>query len=241
MPTDPDPAGTAGPGDEAFAGVPDAFGRLWTPHRMAYIKGEGRPSGPGADEDCPFDRAPTAERRGRPDRRPRLAGLRGAEPVPLQRRPPARRPVPARGRLHGSDRRGDRRVRLLHPARHPRPAPGLGPARVQHRHQPRLGGRRRHRRPPAPARGAQVGRRHQLHAGGRAHPRPAPAPGRHPQAPGRRLARGASPGGRPPGTPRCAPRPAAALAVPSRGRRGRRPLADRAISELRSSLPAVPR
>jgi ATP adenylyltransferase len=46
----------ADPPDEAFAGVPDAFGRLWTPHRMAYIKGEGRPSGP---EGCPFDRAPT--------------------------------------------------------------------------------------------------------------------------------------------------------------------------------------
>jgi ATP adenylyltransferase len=44
--------------DEAFAGVPDAFGRLWTPHRMAYIKGEGKPSGPGGDEDCPFCRAP---------------------------------------------------------------------------------------------------------------------------------------------------------------------------------------
>jgi ATP adenylyltransferase len=39
---------------EVFAGVPDAFGRLWTPHRMAYIK-EGKPSGP---QDCPFDRAP---------------------------------------------------------------------------------------------------------------------------------------------------------------------------------------
>ena len=46
MPADP---------DEVFAGVPDAFGRLWTPHRMAYIK-EGKPSGP---EGCPFDRAPT--------------------------------------------------------------------------------------------------------------------------------------------------------------------------------------
>ena len=46
------------PADEVFAGVPDSFGRLWTPHRMAYIKGEGKPSGPGADEDCPFDRAP---------------------------------------------------------------------------------------------------------------------------------------------------------------------------------------
>ena len=49
--TPPDP-------DEVFAGVPDAFGRLWTPHRLAYIKGEGKPSGPGQDEGCPFDRAP---------------------------------------------------------------------------------------------------------------------------------------------------------------------------------------
>ena len=48
---DPDP-------DGVFAGVPDAFGRLWTPHRLAYIKGENKPSGPGEDEGCPFDRAP---------------------------------------------------------------------------------------------------------------------------------------------------------------------------------------
>jgi ATP adenylyltransferase len=45
--------------DEAFTGVPDSFGRLWTPHRMAYIKGAGKPSGPGEDEGCPFDIAPT--------------------------------------------------------------------------------------------------------------------------------------------------------------------------------------
>jgi ATP adenylyltransferase len=45
--------------DQVFAGVPDAFGRLWTPHRMAYIKGENRPSGPSQDEGCPFDLAPT--------------------------------------------------------------------------------------------------------------------------------------------------------------------------------------
>jgi ATP adenylyltransferase len=44
--------------EQVFAGVPDAFGRLWTPHRMAYIKGEGKPSGPGGDEGCPFDLAP---------------------------------------------------------------------------------------------------------------------------------------------------------------------------------------
>ena len=54
MPADPPGAST----DDVFAGVPDAFGRLWTPHRMAYIKGENKPSGPGEDEDCPFDRAP---------------------------------------------------------------------------------------------------------------------------------------------------------------------------------------
>ena len=44
--------------DDVFSGVPDSFGRLWTPHRMAYIKGEGKPSGPDAGEECPFDRAP---------------------------------------------------------------------------------------------------------------------------------------------------------------------------------------
>ena len=39
-------------------GVPDGFERLWTPHRMAYIKGEGKPTGPGANEGCPFCIAP---------------------------------------------------------------------------------------------------------------------------------------------------------------------------------------
>lgn len=40
-------------------GAPDGFGRLWTPHRMAYLKGEGKPSGPGADEGCPFCESPS--------------------------------------------------------------------------------------------------------------------------------------------------------------------------------------
>src|SRR5262249_51164169 len=39
--------------------APDGFERLWTPHRMAYIKGEGKPTGPGAHEGCPFCIAPT--------------------------------------------------------------------------------------------------------------------------------------------------------------------------------------
>jgi ATP adenylyltransferase len=38
------------------AGEPDGFQRLWMPHRMAYIKGEGKPPGSGADQGCPFCR-----------------------------------------------------------------------------------------------------------------------------------------------------------------------------------------
>jgi ATP adenylyltransferase len=44
------------------AGVPDGFERLWTPHRMAYIKGGAQTHGgrEGSDpaESCPFCRAP---------------------------------------------------------------------------------------------------------------------------------------------------------------------------------------
>ncbi|MFC9977052.1 HIT family protein [Spirillospora sp. NPDC127200] len=36
------------------AGAPDNFQRLWTPHRMAYIKGENKPSGSDAGDGCPF-------------------------------------------------------------------------------------------------------------------------------------------------------------------------------------------
>ncbi len=50
------------PGGEAciekaghFAGVPDEFQRLWTPHRMVYISSGPQPP----DADCPFCRAPT--------------------------------------------------------------------------------------------------------------------------------------------------------------------------------------
>lgn len=40
-------------------GAPDAFQRLWTPHRMAYIKGENKPTGAAAEDGCPFCRIPT--------------------------------------------------------------------------------------------------------------------------------------------------------------------------------------
>jgi len=38
--------------------VTDAFDRLWTPHRMAYIRGEGKPADGSAGDGCPFCRAP---------------------------------------------------------------------------------------------------------------------------------------------------------------------------------------
>ncbi|WP_346233109.1 HIT domain-containing protein [Parafrigoribacterium mesophilum] len=39
----------------SFAAVPDAFQRLWTPHRMVYIEDGQQP----AEHDCPFCVAPT--------------------------------------------------------------------------------------------------------------------------------------------------------------------------------------
>ena len=38
----------------AFAGDPDGFARLWTPHRMAYIKGENKPAAGEEHDQCPF-------------------------------------------------------------------------------------------------------------------------------------------------------------------------------------------
>jgi ATP adenylyltransferase len=55
------PSGADQPGAEEVelvrqhgAGSPDGFQRLWMPHRMAYIKGEHRPTGRDAPEGCPF-------------------------------------------------------------------------------------------------------------------------------------------------------------------------------------------
>ena len=44
------------PVEQAGAGLADAFARLYTPHRMAYIKGGG-PTGVG-EQDCPFCEIP---------------------------------------------------------------------------------------------------------------------------------------------------------------------------------------
>ena len=45
---------------QAGAGVPDGIQRLWMPHRMAYIKGEGKPEAheTGDASACPFCRIP---------------------------------------------------------------------------------------------------------------------------------------------------------------------------------------
>jgi len=51
------PAGARSPVEEwdrqDYAGVPDAFQRLWTPHRMVYIGGGGKPAS-DAEHHCPF-------------------------------------------------------------------------------------------------------------------------------------------------------------------------------------------
>jgi ATP adenylyltransferase len=44
--------------DDSASIGPDGLERLWMPHRMAYIKGEGKPADDGAPE-CPFCRVPT--------------------------------------------------------------------------------------------------------------------------------------------------------------------------------------
>lgn len=41
----------------SYAHAPDAFERLWTPHRMVYITGENKPADDGAGPTCPFCRA----------------------------------------------------------------------------------------------------------------------------------------------------------------------------------------
>ena len=119
------PRMTSEPEQQIGVGTPDAFQRLWTPHRMAYIQGENKPTGPGADDGCPFCSIPAKSdedglvlARGR-------ARLRRAQPVPVQRRPPDGRPLPARRRLHRPDGAGDRRAGRAHQARDDRAAHGV--------------------------------------------------------------------------------------------------------------------
>ena len=43
------------------AGETDHLDRLWTPHRMAYIRGENKPADSAAGHQCPFCRIPTLD------------------------------------------------------------------------------------------------------------------------------------------------------------------------------------
>jgi ATP adenylyltransferase len=45
-------------GQQDGVGDPDPFLRLWTPHRMAYIAGENKPTSADAGDGCPFCRIP---------------------------------------------------------------------------------------------------------------------------------------------------------------------------------------
>ena len=44
---------------DEYAGAPDQFQRLWTPHRMAYIQGENKPVTDQQGRHCPFCRVPS--------------------------------------------------------------------------------------------------------------------------------------------------------------------------------------
>ncbi len=58
MPEDADARGAVEDA-QTLPGVPDGFGRLWTPHRMAYIGGENKPADREAGDGCPFCRIPS--------------------------------------------------------------------------------------------------------------------------------------------------------------------------------------
>jgi ATP adenylyltransferase len=44
--------------EQAGVGAPDGIQRLWMPHRMAYIKGEGKPGSGSNSGGCPFCTVP---------------------------------------------------------------------------------------------------------------------------------------------------------------------------------------
>ena len=52
--------GSGGPLRQHGVGLPDHLDRLWTPHRMAYIRGESKPADASTGE-CPFCRVPGQE------------------------------------------------------------------------------------------------------------------------------------------------------------------------------------
>ena len=131
---------TSEPEQQIGVGAPDAFQRLWTPHRMAYIQGENKPTGPGAGDGCPFCAIPAdSDEDG-------LVIARGEHVYAVLNLYPYNSGhlmvVPYRhvADYTGPRRAGDRGARATHQAGDDRAADRLGRARLQHRHEP---GRRR--------------------------------------------------------------------------------------------------
>ena len=98
--------------------VPDAFQRLWTPHRMVYIEDGQQP----AAARLPVLRRADAAGREGAHRRPRHVLLRAAQPVPVQLGPPAGVPVPPHRPLRPGERGRGRRDGQPHANRDARAA-----------------------------------------------------------------------------------------------------------------------
>ena len=150
----------------AHPGTPDGFQRLWTPHRMVYIKGENKPASP-EEHDCPFcavqsreDRAGLIVHRG--DLAYAVLNLYPYSPGHLLICP--YRHVADFTELTDDEMAARRRTDPGGDAGNPGRQRA---ARLQPRHQPGRGRRRRNRRPPAPARGAALDRRRELPSRGR--------------------------------------------------------------------------
>ena len=182
-----------------MAGVPDAFQRLWTPHRYAYLQGQDKPADDSAEE-CPFCRVP-----GLPDDEGLVVARGELAFAVLNLYPynPGHLMVcPYRHVADYTDLTDDEVAEVaaltrsaMRVLRHV-----SSPARLQPRHEPGPGGRGGRGRAPAPARRARAG---------------AGTPTSCPSSPGPRPCRSCSP--RP---ARCSPTPGRTRASPAAARDG---------------------
>ena len=161
-------------------GRQDGLERLWTPYRMAYIRGENKPAD-GSEGECPFCRIPALDdetglvvRRG--ETAYAVLNLYPYAPGHLMVCPYRHLADytevsdPESAEIAAMTRAAMRTIRAVSQAE------GL-----QHRHEPGISRRSRHPRSPAPARRAALGGRQQLHARHRPHQDPAPAAPGHPR------------------------------------------------------------
>ena len=161
-------------------GEPDDLERLWTPHRMAYIKGENKPTDASSGE-CPFCRIPSL------DDEAGLVVHRGdASYVVLNLYPYSPGHLMVCPYRHVADYTDLDDAETAEVAaftktamRTIREVSGAHGFNIG-MNQGRVAGAG-HRRAPAPARRTPLGRRPELHADHRPHPHPAAAAHRHPR------------------------------------------------------------